>query len=311
MPKPNFFIVGAQKCGTTAMYHYLDAHPDIFMPVVKEPHYFGTDNNSTRLTRFRGSIDNYLALFDDATTETAIGEASPSYLLSTTAARELYEFNPDARILIMLRSPVELVYSLYHHARYMGDEPMPTFREAITPELEHGFDHHTNRTYSYLDVARNSILVKRYLETFPREQIKIILMDDFKRDLPGVYRDTLAFLKVDADFQPDFAVVNASKDVRSKSLQRTLEKLHLTPSHVRDSRLFRAMTRLMPAPIYEFGIRQATKLYTREARYAPMDADLQGRLQVYFQSEIDTLGDMIDRDLTHWYADANQPIMRE
>ena len=307
MSKPNFFIVGAQKCGTTAMYSYLDQHPQIFMSPVKEPHFFGSDFTDTRLARYRNSLNEYLALFDGVTTEKAIGEASPSYLLSTVAAQEIHEFSPNAHIIIMLRSPIDMIYSMYHQSHFMGDEPSDTFREAIEPELDHGWDAHTNRTYSYLEVAHNSVLVKRYLKTFPREQIKIILFDDFKQDVATVYSETLAFLGVDPDFAADFTIVNASKQVRSKALQDTLEKLHLTPSHVRDSAWFLALSKLMPESAVRWLVETGKAAYAKEARYPKMPDDLRDRLLDYFQPEISQLSKIINRDLSHW-LDAEQKI---
>lgn len=300
MTKPNFFIVGVQKCGTTAIYTYLDAHPDIFMSPVKEPHFFGSDDTSMRLMQYRGDINQYLALFKDATTERAIGEASPSYLLSQVAAQEIYDFNPDSRIIIMLRSPIDLIYSMYHHARFMGDEPMGSFEGAILPELKKGWAAHTNRTYSYLKIAVNSERIQRYLDVFPREQVKIILFDDFKSNLPSVYQDTLNFLGVDEQFVPEFTIVNASKQIRSERLQKFLEATHLTPSHIRDASWFVAISKLLPASLHMRLIDVGKRLYAQDARYPDIPIELRTQLITYFQPEVEALSHMLNRDLSHW-----------
>jgi len=100
--KPNFFIVGAPKCGTTSMTEYLKQHPDIFIPEEKEPHYFGSDLEYPRITKTEAQ---YLRLFSEAQDERRLGEASVWYLFSQRAAQEIYEFNPLSRIIIMLRTP--------------------------------------------------------------------------------------------------------------------------------------------------------------------------------------------------------------
>ena len=116
--KPNFFIVGAPKAGTTSLYAYLSMHPEVFMPsTIKEPDYFShkailAQNlyyNTTHVT----NLEEYLDLFSLANGEKAIGEASVSYLYYQEAARNLYDFNPEARIIIILREPVERAFSHY------------------------------------------------------------------------------------------------------------------------------------------------------------------------------------------------------
>ena len=110
MPIPNFFIVGAPKCGTTALCEYLKYHPNVFMSTPKEPHYFAEDFERYRHVK---TEDKYLALFGDCNDRhLMIGEASVFYLRSTRAVSLIRDFNPDAKIIVMLRNPVDMVYSL-------------------------------------------------------------------------------------------------------------------------------------------------------------------------------------------------------
>src|SRR3972149_11450918 len=117
MKIPNFFIVGAPKCGTTAMYTYLKQHPEVFMSDLKELHFFGTDHHRINYTPY--TKEQYLSFFDGAGDKRRIGEASTSYLYSERAAVEIKEFNPFARIIIMLRNPVDVMYA-YHHTNLSG-----------------------------------------------------------------------------------------------------------------------------------------------------------------------------------------------
>src|SRR5882672_7839349 len=126
--KPNLFIVGAPRCGTTSMYDYLKQHPDVFMPEVKEPHFLGTDLTSSRFIRDEGK---YQALFATAKNEKRIGEASVWQLYSKIAAYEIKEYSPTARVIIMLRNPVDMMYSLYGQHIFSGDEEISDFEEAL------------------------------------------------------------------------------------------------------------------------------------------------------------------------------------
>lgn len=150
MKKPDFFIVGAAKCGTTAMYEYLKEHPEIFMPEdAKEPNYFGSDMNykSSRLTE-----EQYLSLFSDAKNEKRIGEASVWYLYSKLAASEIKEFCPSARIIIMLRNPVDMLYSLHSELFYGADEDIEDFKTALNAEEVRKKERHKKEVIFLLNV---------------------------------------------------------------------------------------------------------------------------------------------------------------
>ena len=133
MKNPNLFIVGAPKCGTTFLYHYLKKHPDIYFPEFKEPHYFGSD-----LIRRNGaynlSLREYKNLF--STEKKVIGEASTFYLFSKKAAQEIYNFNPHSKIIIMLRDLVDLVHSLHSQFVFSGDEVIEISESVIDPMAE-------------------------------------------------------------------------------------------------------------------------------------------------------------------------------
>jgi hypothetical protein len=119
--KPDFFIVGAPRSGTSSMMNYLEEHPDIFMarPPGDEPHFFGTDLSAPWSIADERS---YLSLFDDAKDEIRAGEKSVSYLYSKRAAVEIKEFQPSAKIIIMLRNPVDVIYSIHGLRFYLGHE---------------------------------------------------------------------------------------------------------------------------------------------------------------------------------------------
>ena len=144
-PQPNFFIVGAPKCGTTAMHEYLRRHPDIYLPLYKEPHYFGSDLQGSRFQQFRNNQQKYLSLYQDVYHEQMIGEASPWYLVSRKAADEIASYDANAKIIIMLRNPADMMYSLYSQFRYSGNEHLTSFEEALRLESERKQGKHIRR----------------------------------------------------------------------------------------------------------------------------------------------------------------------
>jgi hypothetical protein len=114
MPYPNFFIVGAPKSGTTALHTYLGMHPEVFMGP-KEAHFFAPDVRIEPL-----DSDKYFEGFVGAEGKACIGEASVFYLYPEKAAAAIHEFNPNAKIIVMLRNPVDLLYSL--HSQFQFDQ---------------------------------------------------------------------------------------------------------------------------------------------------------------------------------------------
>ena len=200
--KPDVFIVGAPKCGTSAMHHYLAAHDDIYM-AKKEMHAFGSDLRFGPQF-YRRNLQEYLAEFDARNGERRAGEASVWYLYSTQAAAEIQAFNPEARIIIMLREPAEMLYSLYSQFRYDGNEHLKTFEEALAAEEKRRAGRCIKRqTYFaqglvYRDAARYTAQVRRYFDVFGRDRVHVVIYDDLVADVRATYCRTLDFLGVDS-----------------------------------------------------------------------------------------------------------------
>ncbi len=136
MKKPDFFIVGAPKCGTTSLYHYLAQHPDIFTPTIKESYYFCPDITAKIHNKPKvNSLEEYLSLFEDSHGKIC-GEASVLYLVSEVAAQKIKDFNPNAKIIIMLREPVSLMYSLHSMKVANGQMPVKDLKLAIEADLD-------------------------------------------------------------------------------------------------------------------------------------------------------------------------------
>ena len=225
---PNFFIVGAPKAGTTSLYHHLRQHPDIYMSPLKETSYFSNEFRVENLVsdlegigrqsqaelrryldthplgdRFGGMVTewrDYLSLFEQAGMESAIGEASPGYLWSRTAALRIAQVAPHARIIMILRNPVERAFSQYMQMSNTGPYRL-TFEEHIAACLAERSTDRISMVYPFLEYGLYSEQLDRYLATFPRSQLGIWLYEETL--LPGFLQQVFEFLGVNAEFMPD------------------------------------------------------------------------------------------------------------
>jgi hypothetical protein len=299
--KPDVFIVGAPKCGTSAMAHYLAGHPDIFM-ARKEMHFFGSDLRFGAQF-YRRDANAYLAEYNSWKGQSRAAEASVWYLFSKRAADEIQAFNPDARIIILVREPAEMLYSLYYQFRFDGNESLPTFEEALAAEDARRAGRTTGRrTYLaqgllYHEVARYTEQIQRYLKVFGSERVKTVLYDDFASAPAAVYRGVLEFLDVDSTQLPSqFAVVNSNK-----AIERSLLMAFADEPLIRSAVI--AMRSLLPHAVFsslqklESRVRRAN---TRPQERPPMSDDLKFRLKRDFTPEIERLGVLLNRDLSHW-----------
>lgn len=295
VPKPFFFIVGAPKCGTTALCNYLSQHPAVFIPHIKEPNFFGRDLTGIKAAK---DLTDYLSLFRDAGGHIA-GEGSSWSLFSRTAAQEIYGFNPKARIIIMLRNPADVLYSLHNQMLYDGNnEDIEDFAEALRAEADRRKGLRIPKTCKrreallYSEVVRFANQVERYLSVFGRHNVHIIIYDDFKADSLASYREVLRFLGVDDTFVPSIKVINPSKRVRTKMLRRFYKDPPAWSNAISRVILPRELRRR---------IRSGLKsLNTRYEQRQPMDPEIRRELNALFSPEVLKLSDMLGRDLTNW-----------
>ncbi len=303
MPKPGFFIVGAPKCGTTALCKYLNRHPEIFVPQLKELHYFDTDLKTSRKAN---SLEDYLALFAGGE-GLLCGEGSPTYLYSETAAQAIHAFNPDAKIIIMLREPVAMMYSLHSQHLFNGNsETVQDFAAAIALEAERKqYKQVPKRCQEpkilfYREMASYSRQVERYFKIFGRDQVRIILFDDLKADTDRIFRETLTFLGVDPNFSTQLQTINPNKKVRSPWLQ-TLVKYP-------PARLLSIGKYLVPLPqstrraLLEGVKAKLKKANTQQVARRSLDPALAKQLKVEFKPEVERLSKLLERDLSAWSA---------
>jgi hypothetical protein len=212
MVTPNFVIVGAAKAGTTAIYHYLLQHPQIYLSPLKETNYFALAGQELC---FRGPGDDdyvnrlsitdeaaYFAQFDGVRDEIAIGEASPLYLYHPQAAGRIYDTIPKTKIIAVLRNPVDRAYSAFIHLVRDQREVHRDFEQALAHEQQRIADN-WEHIWHYATMGRYYEQLKRYYDLFPQEQIKVYLYRDLRTEPDALLRDTLDYLGVDPNFSFD------------------------------------------------------------------------------------------------------------
>ena len=294
MARPNFFVVGAPKAATTALYHALREHDDVFLPEVKEPHlyaYLADRSVAGHLYPDEATARRrYAELYAAADGESAIGDSSTTNLVVAGAAEAIAADVPDARIVAILRQPVDRAFAHWSHFRAAGGEPIADFAEAVrqeAPRRKAGFPF----TYRYLDWGRYSTQLPAFLERFGRDRVLLHLYDDLCTDPDAVVRATLRFLELDdARGAPRVERHNEMPVPRFPRVQRAVEGR---------GRAGRVVRRVVPP-----GPRQAAADWTRHrlVRKLVLDAALRAELTQGFAEELGRLEQLIDRDLSAWRA---------
>ncbi len=297
---PEFFIVGHPKSGTTALYKILRQHPQIFMPSVKEPEFFSRDLSPGSQSP---SLDGYLSLFDPAEPTQIRGEASVLYLRSRIAASRIAEVRPDAKIIAILREPASFIEALHlEFLRTSARLEREDLRTAMALE-------HVRRTQAeatpaacsplllYSDYVRYVDQLRRYHAAFPREQVLILIYDDFRGDNDAVVRQIYDFLAVDATAAVPRVNANPSVSVRSHSLN---DWLYAT-AEGRKGSVLRAVkfgTKMVTTHRVRRRLLEVVRQRVVYGPPPPRDEDVMGELRQRFSAEVFALSEYLDRDLT-------------
>ena len=268
----------------------------------KEMHYFGSDLHfGTQF--YRRNLEAYLREFDGRNTAPRVGEASVWYLLSRRAAAEIHAFNPGSRIIIMLREPSEMLYSLYYQFCYDGNEHLPTFEEALEAEKERRAGRRIGRQayfpqgLVYRDAARYTEQVRRYYEVFGRHRVQVVIYDDFAADAAAAYRATLDFLAVDSTRRHgELKVLNGNKTVRHPTIRAVLQDPMVRATAI-------AMESWLPRPMFAALQRAESRVQrfnSRPAKRPALSPETRAQLKAELAPEIERLSDLLERDLTYW-----------
>ena len=297
-PIPNFFLVGAPRCGTTSVYSYLSNHPDVFMPYQKEPMFFGADMTKTPNEFMVLEEEKYLRLFRRSGNYRVRGEASVMYLYSKTAAEEIHRFNPAARIIIMLRNPVDVVYSYHGQLHWGGYEDIPDFEEALAAEPDRRAGRRIPRhalvpeALRYSEIGMFGEQVERYLRVFPRNQVKIVMHEDLAGNPETTYFSILDFLGIDHIPAKSYDCKNPHKEPRSITVSAWCQ---------RPPAVLRPFVRIIPQPLRKFILAHIhVYLNTRYLPRPEMRPELRQRMIDFYAEDIQKLSSLIKRDLSDW-----------
>jgi len=312
MREPNFFLVGAPKAGTTSLYHYLRQHPDIYMSPIKEPSYFSSEirpencdpdyrshmevlvERTRELLRDPMNIpiadglvttwQDYQQLFYAADGQRAVGEASVGYMTSQAAAAGIAARFPRAKILMVLRSPVERAFSQYQHIATSG-LITENFREYVRACLRHG-DGGIGPYKPFLEMSFYAAQLERYFDHFPRAQIGIWIYEETRLQPEDFLRQIFRFLSVDDSFTPD---------IRKRYNEPRLPRLLSAGGALRWAGKLQPR-RFVPAPLRGF----AKRVIYRPPGSLQMDSADRELLLEFYRADILKLQGILNRDLSGW-----------
>jgi hypothetical protein len=292
---PNFFIIGAPKCGTTSLATWLADHQQIYMSPRKEARYFDRDLR----TRFRLTERQYLALFRGATEQhIALGEATAWYLYSREAVPNIEREVPGSRYIVMIRNPVDMAYSLHEQMRLHGAEPEPDFEKAWDLGARRrmgkraGWSLSEPRLLDYESVCRLGEQLERLYAAAPKHRILVIMLQDVGQGPRREYLRVLGFLGVADDGRTEFAARNPAKAVRSQSLHYAFALLK------KGERVVRQKLGLASTNSRILSLLKGANLKPRPR--PAMAPDLRARLEASFAPDIARLERVLERDLSEW-----------
>lgn len=281
--KPNFFIVGGSKCGTTNISYYLKEHHDVFIPELMEPYYYTRFDVAKDFKRASMITDekNYLKLFKNAVHHKAIGESSPVYLQCPHAPIEIKKDNPDSKIIISIRNPIDKAHSSYFSYKFMNLDKQ-SFAEKIDL-FEKQYDSKEFFIFNFIEDGLFSKHIKRYQKHFPLENIKIIFFEDYIKNTHDHIKSLLNFLELSDDIEFTSQPKNSYRIPRNKIANSLLQ-----------NKKFRDIsTKLIPT---NYRDRMGEKFFVKQSSKPSMLPDERKRLKKIFQSEYEDLKKLLNVD---------------
>lgn len=271
---PNFLVIGAPRCGTSSLARCLRGHPEVFLATPMELRFFDRE--------YERGLSWYSGHFAGVDGETAVGEASPSYLYRAEAVERMADAVPSARLIAVLRDPVARAYSHYWMERMRGRERR-SFAQAVDDELSGGASRpglSGPDAMAYLDLGRYLGQLERVCEHYPRSSLLVQVFDDVVADPVESYRSVCRFLSVADTFVPALlgTAVNPSVAFRSLGLRRLAKRL---PNPAR---------------------RVVERANTRRFRYPPLDPEVRARATAFLADDTRALGVWLGGDLSSWMA---------
>lgn len=282
--KVDFFIVGAPKAGTTSLHNSLALHAEIFMPEIKEPNFFSSVELMADNLYYKEKIISFLPEYEKlyAGSDKKIkGDASVSYLFYPSTASNIFQYNPDARIIIILRQPVDRAISHYQMDKRLGFVNAPL--EAIFADAGNNAPSYFQQ---YFLLGKYTEQVKRYLEVFPESQVKILLFEEVKSDFRKVIEDTLLFL----------GITNLESIPVAENQNASFEfNLPLFSKLYRHGWIRKGLKKIIPEGIAA----SLMKIFSRKSK-SDISDKLRIQLKEFYRDDIIALSNLINKNLNHW-----------
>lgn len=298
MKLPDFFLAGAPKCGTTALYNYLKGHPSIFMPRQKEINFFSEDLAGFR---FRPpDLQSYAELYSTVPPNVLCGDASSTCLYSKMAISNIMNLNPEAKIVAILRNPCSAVRSLHAHQLYTMQEDATNLRDAwaLQEQRRRGENLplrcHEPKMLLYREIYSYPEQIKRLLTHVPEPNRLVLIFEEFARDTRTVYASVLRFLGVDQQHGLDFRKFNERRTHRFASAYAFFRYPPFPLNYLRQpaKRIGNALG-LQPLKLFE-------KINSKPMEYPPLAPDFEDELERAFADEITQLENLMCRSLGIW-----------
>jgi hypothetical protein len=296
---PDFFIIGASKCGTTSLSRYLDEHPNVCFSLTKEPHFFSDDFPFQKLDADFGQYwRRNFSQFDERK-HLRIGDGSGTYYISDVAIPNILRENPAAKFIYMVRSPVDMAHSWYYHIRFGGGEDV-SFKEAWELQALRRCGERVPKSFKgeprflqYRAMASLGSRLKVITERVPAGQLMVVVFDDFVRNTKATYERVLAFLEIPTDNRTDFPRYNQNKVQRSKVLGRINASIPRGVSIAAHEVRSRIGLKHVP-------LNFVASLNAKNSELPQLTPCLRARLARELAPEVDLLERHLNRDLSAW-----------
>lgn len=297
MTTVNLFIVGAPKCGTTALSEYIATHPDIKVSSPKEPNFFCKDFRvlTSQPQYSWESIEHYhnTCYGAELYTHKILCDATVWNLYSKVAAKEIASYNPDAKFLVMLRNPVDMIYSLHSMYVGLGFEDVRSFQKAFSFQSQRAEGQCLPKSsaakldpelFCYGNIGMLGYQLERFYQVIPKEQVKIIFFEDFSCNTLKVYADILSFLDLPHDDREAFSLVNSQRRIRSSLLLNLYQSQNLR-------KYAQSLKKVLGIQSFGFGIAKP-----------PMPSEVRVFLSDFYKEDILKLSKLTNRSLKHWFT---------
>ena len=286
--KVDFFIVGAPKAGTTSLYHYLNEHPKIRMSSVKEPNYFSHEDLETQKLYYKSnkinSLDSYHNLFPKRDANLIYGEASVSYLFYKNVAEKIKTYNKNAKIIILLRNPIERAFS-----HYLMDVRLGLISKSFESVVDSFETKSKNKLFyqQYIELGKYYNQISNYKRLFNDKNILIIDYEDFKNKTSLCVSNVFDFLQIDTSFMPN---LDLTHNTFRKPKFTFIEKLYSNHS------IRCLINKLIPSKFKNY----INQMVFDKQDKPILSQDLRERLKSIFKNDVNKLSNMLNKDFSKW-----------